>query len=174
MTAVSQAAFAKLKSVSRAAVSQWKTQGRLVFSGKLIDVEATQAKLLHGASFKSTGQSAALNMVANLTTSRHPLFDGAVGQDIAIAHHTSDASAALIAAELLVAHLPEPTVRQIVGEMHQQLSKGTVEILDHEFEPPDGLESWGDHPSFHELPISEHDWADILRESREVTKKPKR
>lgn len=164
MTAVSQAAFAKLKGVSRAAVSQWKTQGRLVFSGKLIDVEATQASLLNGASFKSTGQSAALNMVTSLTAPAHSAFEGVAGQDAAIAYKTSIASAALITAELLVPHLPESAVRQIIGELHTQMNAGLVEVMDHEFEPPDGLASWHDHPSFHELPMSEADWIDVLRE----------
>lgn len=49
MALVSQAEFARLKGVSRQAVTDWKKEGRLViFEGK-IDVEATEAKIIPGS-----------------------------------------------------------------------------------------------------------------------------
>jgi hypothetical protein len=42
---VTQSQFAAMKSVSRAAVTQWKSEGRVVIVGKLIDVAATERRL---------------------------------------------------------------------------------------------------------------------------------
>jgi transcriptional regulator with XRE-family HTH domain len=45
MEFISQAEYARRLGVSRAAISQWKTEGRLVTQGTKVDVEASDAKL---------------------------------------------------------------------------------------------------------------------------------
>ena len=60
MSLVNQAEFARLKGTSCKTVTQWKKDGRLVFAGDLVDVEASQAKLLRGASHALKNQRAAV------------------------------------------------------------------------------------------------------------------
>ena len=50
---VTQAEFANMKSVTPAAVSQWKSEDRLVVVGKKIDVEASEKRLLRESRFHS-------------------------------------------------------------------------------------------------------------------------
>lgn len=45
MTTVSMAEYARRVGVSRAAISHWKREGRLVLQGSQVDVEATDARL---------------------------------------------------------------------------------------------------------------------------------
>lgn len=72
MPLVSQAEFARLKGTSRKTVTQWKKDGRLVFAGALIDVDASQEKLLRGASHASKGQRASVTRAEPPVTGNAP------------------------------------------------------------------------------------------------------
>lgn len=53
MTKVTQAELARIYSVSRKTITKWKAEGRLALSGKLVDLEETQARLARSATSRT-------------------------------------------------------------------------------------------------------------------------
>ena len=165
---VTQAEFAKMKSVTPAAVSQWKSEDRLVVVGKKIDVEATEERLLRESRFHSKRIKPALNLnmkppELNDGNVKYPdirapivkrvgpwddavpvaAIDGLpnVAHDYAIATETGADDIALL---LLRTGMSEEAVLAVVRAWVALQRKGWLEVLDDELDPPYGAASWAE------------------------------
>jgi hypothetical protein len=183
---VSQAKYARLKSVTDAAVSQWKREGRLVMIGKKVDLEATEAKLRKYSSHRSKRLIPAADETVKLADQlkvnvKHPAqyADGATYGNPAnlpqsvVDIATAIADGAVGMAELLLSHLPLDQVRTLVEAWVAGERRGWVSgpgapfcVADDENwpEPPIGFEQWCDHPLFTEQAPTEMEWEELQAE----------
>ena len=185
MTLVSQAEFARMKGVSRKTVTQWKSEKRLVFAGKLIDVAASQAELLQQASHASAGKRAPVTQAAEKVTGNSASAEtgnaaryanGATYgnpanlPDEVVAMSSAIGSGALDMARLLRPHLSLPLVKALVTEWARAMRNGYVggpgidleTVADTEWpEPPIGSTRWSDHPLFQGDALGSADWNEL-------------
>ncbi len=168
---VSQAEFARMKGVSRKTATQWKSEKRLVFAGKLIDVAASQAELLRQASHASAGKRAPVTQAAEKVTG-YSVSAGmgnaaryangvTYGNPANLPDEVTDTSAhiasgAIDMARLLRPHMPMPLVKALVTAWVRAMRAGYVggpgmlaAVADEEWPPPPiGLSHWCEHPYF--------------------------
>lgn len=191
MTDVSQAEFARLKSVSKKTVTEWKQQGRLVIVGKRVDVEASQQRLLDGSSHKSAGKRRAVTRSVTLpaqvtpevTNSLKPAvyadgakFDNPVNlPEAMLAVSGAIGSGAYDMVLVLARRMPLADVKPLVAEWVDRTRRGYVggpglpdtEADDEWPAPPIGMKHWCEHPYFQGDPINAGEWADIELEITE-------
>ena len=157
-----------MKSVTPAAVSQWKTEGRLTMVGRKVDVAATEDRLLRESRFHSKRIKPALNLnmkppELNDGNVKYPdirapivkrvgpwddavpvaAIDGLpnVAHDYAIATETGADDIALL---LLRTGMPEEAVLELVRAWVAIQRRGWIEVLEEELDPPFGAPTWAD------------------------------
>ena len=173
MSLISQTEFAKLKNVSRAAVSQWKNEGRLKMVGKLIDLEATDAELVRGSSWRSKRHVPARTQEVKLATKRSEatvMFPapGLGLPDLVMTISIFAQFAGLDAAEGILRHVAdEPLARAVADDVSERAIRAAAEMLEEDMDPPVGCATWADHPIFKDAP--EHccpvKWAEMVRDA---------
>lgn len=166
------AGFARLQSVSRKTVYEWKDKGYLVFAPGGVDIEASNARL--AAAGLSRLQPGKLKRAASRQARRLPA-EGDRASDQALLRHARQfptvlamsvfaASVADLALDLLD-HLPIGTVRELMDRHVEQGRRSAYEIALHSGEgPPPGFASWSDHPWFTEPALTEAEWQEIQGE----------
>ena len=181
---VTQAQFAKMKSVTAAAVSQWKKEGRLVLVDKKVDVAATEERLLKESSYHSKRikpASAADVKFPELNVKAAVYADGSVYDNPAnLPPGVTDVSVAIfdgafdLGALLLKHGLPIVEVRYLVDAWIRQQVDGWVggrpglpdpACSEDWPEPPLGFEGWRQHPLFTDISLPDHEWEALLAEA---------
>ena len=167
MTLITQAEFARLKSVSKAAVSQWKKEGRIKMVGKLIDLEETETIMVPGSSFRSKRRVPARHDGVKLPTeivnrapklNSQPLASYPVSMSVMITGCAAD-----LAIILLRAGLPRAQVQVIADEWFTTARCSALGLLENDLAPPAGFERWADHPGFRDPWLT--DWAELEYEA---------
>jgi hypothetical protein len=176
VTLLTQSQFAKRKDVSRAAVTQWKSAGRLVLVGNLIDLEATEAKLLAHSSSRTKRGIPAANGVnqpprpavksKTLDTARTQPAAAPLDDHVATVVALIDGGAEDIAILLLARGMPRGEVRQIVNAWLAGARRGASALLEEDVDLPTGFDRWADHPSF--LTPFAPDWAELDVEAASI------
>ena len=180
---VTQAQFARMKSVSAAAVSQWKSEGRLVIVGNQIDFEATERRLKTESSFRSKRVKPATATDVNsaaLNVKRAEYANGSVYDDSPanLPSPVVDVSVAIygggfdLARLLLSRRMPIAEVKAIVDSwIREQLDSwlGGPGLPDGAGEdwpdPPLGFDGWHEHPLFTDASLPDHEWAELIAEA---------
>jgi hypothetical protein len=164
---VSQAEFARMKSVTSAAVSQWKREARLVIVGKMIDVDATERRLQTESRFRSKRvKPASADTVkprSSLNTSEltaAPLADYPASMSAMATGCAGD-----LAVILLRQGMPRERVRGVVEEWLTTARRSATTLLEDDLEPPPGFERWADHPAFREDWLDSTSWAELKAEA---------
>ena len=173
---VSQSEFARLKGVSRKTVSAWRVEQKLVFSGKLVDVQATQHRMLTFASHKAKGARRPVTPPAIKVTGDPPRYaDGVTYDNPAnlpedVANMASAiSSGASEMARLLRAHMSATSAKPLVAAWVKAMRMGYAgglgmpeAVADIDWpEPPIGFARWSDHPLFLGDPLDASDWEEI-------------
>jgi hypothetical protein len=173
---VSQSAFARLKNVSGKTVSEWKTADLLVFSGKSVDVAATQAKLLTYSSHRAKGRLRPVTQPSTQVAGDTPQYANGAAFDnpanlpdeVCITSSMIEGGAYEMA-RLLAQHLPLPATRAMVGAWVETMrdeivgGPGLLEApADMDWPaPPIGLAHWREHPYFQGDALGIAEWEEI-------------
>ena len=167
MSTATQAEFARMKGVSRTAVTKWKDQGRIVMVGNLVDVEASQERLLRYASHRAVGSLGPVNYQAAVNP---PAWDwkdlpGDVGSVIIMA-----LGVGIDAAEGILRHTDDEAFALAVADwVTAQNIRAAIELIDEHNEPPAAFGSWAAHPVFADTPAHREpfEWEDLIRDCAE-------
>lgn len=165
MNFIRQADFARLHSVSRKTVTTWKKRGYIELSGKMVDVDKSNAKLAGsgrgaGRPWPQTVTYSAAEVVGNDENTRIALLLAEVGPQHDWIGNVSAMVDPYLIAELLLRHLPRRMVRPLVAEYVARSVKGASGLLvETGAEPPARFASWADHPWFNPV-LTEDDWAE--------------
>jgi hypothetical protein len=157
MNLVSQADFAKLKSVSRATVTKWKQRGRLTMVGDMVDAEASQARLVQGAGYFAAGQRRPLATLPAVAGADVP---GPVKSLAIMAQGTG-----LDAAEAVLRSGGDADLaRAVANWITVKAIQAASDLSDFDFEPPPGFKRWASHPVFAETPsyLEASTWAEMI------------
>jgi hypothetical protein len=159
---VTQAQFAAMKSVSRAAVSQWKREGRIVIVGKLIDVAATERRLTTESSHRSkrVRPAAVLNLIVPV---REPLGDSPASVAALVTGGAAD-----LAVILLRQGMPRDRAEAIVEEWLTRARVSATALLEDDLDPPAPFERWADHPAFTADWLEGTTWAELEAEAAQL------
>lgn len=184
---VTQAAFARLKGVSRKTVTQWKGEGRIVMVDDLVDVKASQKKLEANTRPRATkarrplASKLAGRAIPAPTTAKgnNPGDFVVLGLPPAGAHPlacnqaaTADCAAAY-AAELLLPLLPADNVRRLAEELATRLRAGAVACLTEDgIQPPTGVARWPDWIGFIGPAIPDTEWREMVAEFGQAAAAP--
>lgn len=173
---VSQSAFARLKSVSRKTVSEWNVDKKLVFVGRLVDVEATQARMLTYASHRAKGQRQPVTLTSPEVTGDSPRYaDGVTYDNPANLPDEVCSTSSMIGggaddmARLIRPHLSLAITRALVSAWVEVMRDGIVggpdmpeSVADDGWpEPPIGLTHWREHSYFQGDAITAYEWVEI-------------
>lgn len=174
MTTATQAGFARLKKVSRASVTDWKNQDRLVMVGNLIDVEKSQEKLLRGSGFRAKGRRADVNLSPHVVTLpvKFPDLPGPVVSLAVLA-----LGVGIDAGEAVMRHgANEALARAVADDLTEKAVRAAADLAEDDYAPPAGYEGWQDHPVFNGAPAHRFgpDWAEIVAEMQPHPAKPSR
>jgi hypothetical protein len=165
-------AFARLHDVSRKTAYEWKERGYLCFSGALVDVEASNAKLSAAGRSRLDTVTLKPRIARTVRKSVTPGVTGAVtwsaedGQRHAREYPLVSTLACVISGsaiditEALRDRIPFAELRPIVEGIIAKIRKGAVECLDEDGTPHGSL-TWGDHPWFTEAPLTEAEWQEL-------------
>jgi transcriptional regulator with XRE-family HTH domain len=168
MTLITQAEFARRKQVTRAAVSQWAREKRLIFSGKLIDLEATEASMLANSRHRSKRSIPALagvNLSADTIKPQLPVNATTLPEPMATVVLAIESGADDIAF-FLARRMPIEAIRTMVDQWVAKQRVGWVEIAAcEEWEPPPGGGRWSDHSAFTGPALTASDWSAIEAEA---------
>jgi hypothetical protein len=171
MTLITQAALAARKDVSRAAVSQWKREGRLVMVGKFVDFEKTEEVLVRQSRFHSKRRVPSRTVdvkssAAPVKSSPNLTEPAAIAVTVAVVLESAASELALI----LRRSLPLAEVKAIVLEWVEKERDGWVggrpglpdACADDDWpKPSSGYTKWRDHPLFSSPVLQEHEWQEI-------------
>jgi hypothetical protein len=167
-----QADYARAHGVSRTAVTQWKAEGYVTLSGKLVDVQASDRRLRSAAKGRFDPDRGLLNTLGNGGTPRGNyaatevrLYTEAVAAECARYpwHHFVGVVVG-VPEDLFVAlrtYLPAAEARSVTERVVAEQRRAAVARLDAETGPPEGLASWAAHPWFAVPPASEPEWAEL-------------
>lgn len=158
MATATQADFARLKSVSRATVTNWKRQGRIVMIGDLVDVEASQNRLLRNSSHRAKGGLAPLSAQIPVNPIPHAVTMLAV----------TGLDAGMDAAEAVLRMVPDETMARAVADTVTDMAmRSAIEFADEDYEPPPGCQSWADTALFRGQPTHDvrHEWAEMTADA---------
>ena len=169
MTLVTQAEFARRKQVSRAAVTQWAHEKRLIFSGKLIDLEATEAAMIPNSRHRSKRRipAAAEVKLAAETVKSDPALNTAELIQPPLDDYPASMSAMTtgcasdLAVILLRSGMPQDRVAALVDEWLTVARRGATELLEDDLNPPPGFNRWADHPGFQGSWLSGTGWQEL-------------
>ena len=188
MSTMSPAEFARAHGVSRARVSQWKNEGRLVLVGKLINVEETN-KNFRGARIaafeKVKGQlplnkksSTALNLTPSNAVEVKSVdlgdYDRASVPYAVMNAAMAIESGAVDLACILASRLPISTIRAVVDEWVIRQREGwiggpglptAVAEEDGWEPPPPAYAGWHAHPLFTGPALSAADWKQVQEDA---------
>jgi hypothetical protein len=156
MTMVTQTEFARLKGVSKSAVTQWKNEGRLTIIGKLIDLEATEATMVPGSSHRSKRRVPArpdgvklppeiVNWPHSLNSPPEPLADYPGSMAAMLTGCAGD-----LAIIMLRSGSSREQVQVLVDEWSRTARHSALALLEDDLNPPAGFDRWADHPAFQE------------------------
>jgi hypothetical protein len=181
---VSQAEFARMKSVTAAAVSQWKRQGRLTMVGKMVDLERTEENLLTHSRHHSKRIKPALDVnlkphAVNIKIGREVNRAGLWDDDVLLApvdglpwqaHHYADGidtGANDLSVLLLKSGMEPDATKALVRAWIARQRHGWVGVLDDVLAPPAGCATWADCALFR-APWPEDasaGWAELVAEA---------
>lgn len=159
MNFITQADFARLHCVSRKTVTAWKKRGYIEVSGKMVDVDRSNAKLAGaGRAWPQTVTSGATKVAGNDENVRIALLWDGVGPQRDWIGNVAAMVDPHLFAELLLRHLPAAMVRSLVAEYVSRSAQGAAELLaEMDIKPPAGFTCWGAHPWFNPV-LTEDDW----------------
>jgi hypothetical protein len=167
MALITQAEFARRKNVTRAAVSQWKSEGRLKLVRKLIDFEATEAAMIPGASYRSKRRIPArqgdVNPMAPLNADNAPAAP--LGNYPAAMSALVTGGASDMAVVLLRSKMPRDRVATVVQAWLSIARHSATELLTEDLDAPPGVARWADHPAFQESWLASTSWAELEAEA---------
>ena len=183
---MSQSAFARLHSVSRKTIGEWKTRGYLRMSGSEVLVEESNAKL--SAAGRSRLTPVTLKPRTKRRLAKTVTQSDALGATHGVAEVTGDVArsaddgghyrqhpeagfAAVVIdtsvdrmLEVFRDRIPFDELRPMVEAVIAKMRASTVECLDEPEDdggPPRGLASWGEHPWFSRAPLTEEEWEEV-------------
>ena len=173
MTLVNLAEFARTHGASKQAASKWKAKKYLVFSGDLVDLEASDRNMQvagKGRFGRRTAQSTKSTTASTSTIKETTRRSGGLAvaperlPSLAIEQAVTTDTTLYWTAEILLRTLPIQTVRPLIAELCARLRHGSIEILmDEGHAPPRPLAAWSDWEGFARSPISEVEWAELQR-----------
>ncbi len=168
MNLISQADFARLHNVSRKTVTTWKSRGYIELSGKLVDVERSNAKLASsGRVSPQPVTSGVTKVTSNDENVRIALLLAEVGPHHEWVGNMSAMVDPYLFAEMLLRHLSPELVRPLVVEYVARTARGASGLLvDTGVEPPARFASWAEHPWFNPT-LSEADWIEYEAAAKE-------
>jgi hypothetical protein len=159
MTLITQSEFATRKNVSRAAVTQWKNEGRIKMVGNLVDLEATEATMIQNSRHRSKrripAQQSSVKLSAD-TVKPAQMLNTPEPTCAPLADYPGSMSAMVtgcaedLAIILLRAGMPQERTQAVVDEWLAVARHSATELLEEDLDPPPGFERWEDHPGFQE------------------------
>jgi hypothetical protein len=174
MTLITQSEFAKRKNVTRAAVTQWKNEGRIKMVGRLIDLEATEASMVPGSSHRSKrhvpARQGAVKPRDEIVKPKPPLNTAEVTH-APLEEYPASMSAMVtggasdLAVILLRSGMPRDRVATAVEEWLIVARHSATELLEDDIDPPPGFDRWADHPAFQEPWLTSTSWAELEAEA---------
>ncbi len=161
-TLMTQAEFAREKGVSRKTVTQWKQDGYLVMSGKMVDVRRSHEKLLRAGRL----QPRPVVTRAQKQRSVGKAVDPKDLPEIAVLLSTIAWGAVLDVGELLLHHFEPEVVRPVLIEMSDRLRRFELEVMEDDGPPPPApLRSWAEWECFAQDPLADPSWQEIIQEA---------
>ncbi len=172
---ITQADFAREMGVSRKTITQWKSDGRIVMIGNLVDAAASRAlvdETTGSLSKKRRGVRAKVTEPARVTGKVTTYDPDLVPKSVSDIAWAIDSGAFDLAALLLPA-TPIDRVKAIVAEWvaaQRRAWVGGKGLPASEADcgwpsPPPGFTRWSDHPLFTEGSVSDADWIEIEAEA---------